>query len=325
VTVLSFSLAKDTATLPVILSKLAQRRGNELHCFFEGFGIDKLSYDNLAQLHNLTEQLISVAKPRLKRKTRQFVIAAPTDRCLWHLFSTNESYKLDAFLSGQLYLARLDRFKDDLEGTLPRRNRNLLNKAPPFAKKYIRDEYSKAVRQSFASCWHRSSDEPSDYMWKEFGNNYNGIAIRTSPRRMLKAVKPFMTLGAGHFGRIRYIDHNRDLIRTWNILRAHFVVRSDFQEENEARLLLHTFGRFGGQLVAYSGPRGPLVRIRRTRTTPPRHEFVGGYKRGTSVLLEIKPKEFIEEIVLGKGVADSVYQSVLRRAAALGIRCRRLR
>jgi len=64
---------------------------------------------------------------------------------------------------------------------------------------------------------------------------------------------------------------------------------------------------------------------RETNTTPPKHEFVGGYKRGTAVVLEIKPKEFIEEIVLGKRVTDSVYQSVLQSATALGIHCRRAR
>ena len=113
----------------------------------------------------------------IKRATGSFSTVLPTDRSLWHLFSTKNLYKLDTFLSGELYLARLDRFNDPLEGALPRRNRSLLNKAPSFEKRYIRAAYRQAVRQSFATCWHRSSGEPSDFVWNQFGGNHNGVPL----------------------------------------------------------------------------------------------------------------------------------------------------
>jgi hypothetical protein len=261
---------------------------------------------------------------KLKRATRPFSIALPTDRYLWHLFGSKDRYKLDTFLSGGLYLARLDRFHDSREGTLPRRNRNLLTKAPAFEQTYIRDAYRQAVRQSFATCWHRSSGEPSDYVWKEFGGNHDGIAIRTSPQRMAKALRPIAGLGAAHLGVIRYIDHAGDLIGTQNILQSQFVVRSKYRREGEARLLLHTYGPFGSKLIGLSGPKGVLVRIRKTKTIPQRHEFVGGYGRGTAIVLAIEPKEFIEEIVLGRRIGDSLCGNISRRVAALTIPCRRV-
>jgi hypothetical protein len=266
-----------------------------------------------------------MVKAKIKLKTKQFSIPRPRDKFLWHVFSTKKIFKLDSFLSGELYLARLDTFKDPLEGSLPRRNRSLLDKAPEYAKKYIIDAYAQAVRQSFATCWHRNPNEPSNYMWEQFGDRHDGIAIRTDAKQMLSAAVPFLKLGAAHFGGIKYIDHRRALIRTKNILRAQFVVRLKYKEEKEARLLLHTYGPFGSTLVAYQGPRGLLVRARRTKTTPPRREFVGGYKRGKAVVVGIEPKAFIKEIVVGKRVVDSIFQTVSQRAAALGISCRRVR
>lgn len=262
---------------------------------------------------------------KLKRATGRFSTAVPADKSLWHLFPSKDLYKLDTFLSGGLYLARLDRFDDPREGALPRRNGNLLNKAPGFEQRYIRAAYRQAVRQSFASCWHRSSGEPSEFVWKQFGGNHNGIAIRTTPQRIVNALTPITALGAAHFGVIKYIDHMRDLIGTWNILQSQFVVRSDYQWEEEARLLLHTYGPFGSTLVGLVGPKGSLVRIRKTKTIPQRHEFVGGYRRGTAIVLAIEPKQFIEEVVVGKRVGDSIYRNVLGKVAALAIPCRRFR
>ncbi len=133
-----------------------------------------------------------------------------------------------------------------------------------------------------------------------------------------------MALGGAHLGVIRYVDHERDLIGTRNILQSQFVVRSDYQWEKEARLLLHTYGPFGSKLVGLTGPKGSLVRIRKTKTIPQKHEFVGGYGRGTAIVLAIEPEEFIEEIVLGSRIADSVYGSISRKAAALAIPYRRV-
>jgi hypothetical protein len=142
---------------------------------------------------------------------------------------------------------------------------------------------------------------------------------------MAKALRPIAALGAAHLGVIRYIDHARDLIGSQNILQSQFVIRSEYQREEEARLLLHTYGPFGSKLVRLTGPKGFLVRIRKTKTIPQRHEFVGGYGRGTAIVLAIEPKEFIEEIVLGCRVDDSLYGNISRRVAALAIPCRRVR
>jgi hypothetical protein len=233
-------------------------------------------------------------------------------------------FKLESFLLGELYLARLDRFGDPLEGTLPRQNRNLLDKAPDFERKYIRGAYMNAVRQSFATCWHRSAGTPSDYIWDKFGADYDGIAIRTTPNRMLEAVQPIMDIGAAHFGVVRYIDHDIYRSGTRNILQTQFLVQSCYRREQEARLLIHTFGPSGSKLVGISGPRGPLVRIRITRHASPRHEFAGGYKRGTAIVLPTRPTKFIEEIIVGHRVDDLLYKDVLLKSRALAVPCRRL-
>jgi hypothetical protein len=141
---------------------------------------------------------------------------------------------------------------------------------------------------------------------------------------MAKALRPIAALEAAHLGVIRYTNHKRDLIGTKNILQSQFVVRSDYRRGEEARLLLHAYGPFGNKLVGLTGPKGPVLRIRKTKTTPQRHEFVGGYGRGTAIVLAIEPKEFIEEIVLGWRVGDSLYGNISRRVAALAIPYRRV-
>jgi hypothetical protein len=51
---------------------------------------------------------------------------------------------------------------------------------------------------------------------------------------------------------------------------------------------------------------------------------VGGYKRGTAIVLSIRPDEFIQEVLLGEKVAPAVYREIFLRTAALKIPCRRL-
>lgn len=150
------------------------------------------------------------------------------------------------------------------------------------------------------------------------GGLYLSARIRT-------AIEPLIQLGAAHFGRVAYIDHDSHFISKKNILYAHFVVRSEFEEEQEARVLLHTHGFAGHQLVNFRGPKGPLVRIRKTKTNPSKREYVGGFKRGIAVLLGIDPQQFIDEILVGRAVQESRFRELSKRTADAGLTCRRQR
>jgi hypothetical protein len=142
-------------------------------------------------------------KVSVKRKTDEFSIAFPTSPFLWKLARADELYKLDTLLVGGLYMGRLDQFKDPREGTLGRKTKSLVDKAPAYEKLYIIREYKNASRQSFASCWHRNDKEPSEYVWNEFGGKHNGFAIRTAPEKLRMAVESVIACGAGYIGESR--------------------------------------------------------------------------------------------------------------------------
>lgn len=263
-----------------------------------------------------------MAKLTLNRVTDEFSVAFPTSSSLWKLAAADELFKLDTLLEGGLYLARLDRFKDPREGTLGRMTKSLLDKAPVYEKRYILRQYKNARRQSFAICWHRSDKEPSEYVWNVFGGAHNGFAIRTTPRKLRMAVESVIECRAGYIGEVKYKNHDKQENSLSNILDVHFVVRDDFIYEEEVRFLIHTFGPYGQTLNGIEGPKGPLLKWRKRRTTPPVHECVGGYRRGTAILLNVEPKRLIEEIVVGKLASRALFEEIERKASNACIPCR---
>jgi hypothetical protein len=258
----------------------------------------------------------------VKRVTDEFSIAFPTSPSLWKLAGADELYKLDTLLEGGLYLARLDRFNDPREGTLGRKTKSLLDKAPEYEKRYILRQYKNARRQSFASCWHRSDKEPREYVWNVFGGAHSGFAIRTSPQKLRMAVESVIKCRAGYIGEVTYKNHDKQENSLRNILDAHFVVRDDYVHEEEVRFLIHTFGPYGQTLNGKEGPKGQLLKWRKRRTTPPVHECVGGYRRGTAILLSIDPKRLIEEVVVGKLASRVLLEEIERKASNACIPCR---
>jgi hypothetical protein len=260
-----------------------------------------------------------MSRIKIKRKTDQFSIAFPIRPYLWRLADAKELYKLDALLAGGLYMARLDRFNDPREGALGRKTKSLLDKSPAYEKRYIIREYKNAIRQSFASCWHSSDNGPSEYVWEEFGGKHNGFAIRTTPQKLRTAVEHVVSCGAGYIGEITYKNHDKEESKLRNILDAHFVVRDDFINEDEVRFLIHTFGPHGQLLYGQEGPKGQLIKWRLRRTTPPIHECVGGYRRGTAVLLQVNALQLIDEIVIGKRASSELVENLEERASIAGV------
>ncbi|HTU47402.1 MAG TPA: hypothetical protein VMF91_20230 [Bryobacteraceae bacterium] len=127
---------------------------------------------------------------------------------------------------------------------------------------------------------------------------------------------------AGYIGEVTYKDHDNQENSLRNILDAHFVGRDDFIYEEEVRFLIHTFGPYGQTLNGKEGPKGPLLRWMKRRTTPPVHECVGGYRRGTAILLNVEPERLVEEVVVGELASRSLFEEVERKVSNRGIPCR---
>lgn len=243
----------------------------------------------------------------ITRISKAFTPVKPTSKHLWHLASGQQmERKLETFLRGGIWFARLDTFTSGVpEGTLPKRNKSLLDKLPKFQVKMVKKVYTRAVKRSFASCWHMSDADPSTSIWKSFGGDGNGIAIRTTPTHLTQVLAAISgNDGPVHFGEIRYIDHWIDVIPEANVIEAAFVVQDSYAYEREARVLIHSHGTAASDHLAHaSGLFGPLVK------RPPKRQldagsygFLGGYAHWKAIVPSVDAKVLIQEIVIGKGV-----------------------
>lgn len=215
-----------------------------------------------------------------------------TSTYIWHVLNIS---KLETFIAGGLWCARIDQFGDPREGRLPERNRlGLYNALPAPGARWVEQQFEEAVSWSFASCWFMSSERPPADIVRTFGTPGETLVLRSTPAKMSAALQPFSsTSGPGpcYFGRIRYIDHNRDSIPDWNVIEAAFVVRADYSVENEARVLVHIKGTAGVALAARTGPFGALV-IADPATKRP----IAGQHDGRAIVLPIDASSFVDEL-----------------------------
>jgi hypothetical protein len=152
-----------------------------------------------------------------------------------------------------------------------------------------------------------SDDDPTAYVWEQFGLNGQGLAIKTTPELMTAALRKYIFHdGLTYFSAVQYVDHETGTIQAENVIAAALVVSCRFEEEQEARVLIHPEGNHIGYLASQNGPYGPLI-IRNPASgqanEPP---VIGGACRsnGTAIVLPINPEMFIQEIVLGPKMED---------------------
>jgi hypothetical protein len=207
------------------------------------------------------------------------------------------------------------------EGTLPTPNVGLLNKLPHFQISMVKNIYDRAVRRSFASCWHMSDSEPTEYVWDEFGGHHDGIAIRTTPTKIQSALSNIWgSDGPVHFGKVGYIDHYLDVIPADNVIEAAFVVDDGYQRENEARILIHTDGSAAANKLARKrGPYGDLVvRPSQEEIDAGNGGFNGGHNE-VAVVPSANSNAYIEQILIGKNVSGARREQLVQQITDGGL------
>jgi len=101
---------------------------------------------------------------------------------------------------------------------------------------------------SFFNCWHLN-DEESDAMWKIYGKNDNGVAIRSTIRRLTKSLNA--TEKCVYTGQVRYYTEPDDNLPNpenyvWRFMRK----KMAFQHEKEVRAVVTDGTQFGKPGVA---------------------------------------------------------------------------
>ncbi len=134
-----------------------------------------------------------------------------------------------------LYLARIDRFDDPFEGSLPKGALTDLSNGNKKLPEYLRESLDRKYwsRQFYVSCWYMSDDE-SDAMWRLFGGGQGGICVVSTYASLAKVKGD----GQVHIGRVSYLDYDHDNFGWWSELAPVMHKRRAFTHENEIRILL---------------------------------------------------------------------------------------
>lgn len=229
-------------------------------------------------------------------------------------------YKLRTFLLGGIWFARLDTFGDPLEGTLPRADAmGLLQKHPAPDARWLREEYERNGRRTYASCWHMSDGDPSDAVWDKFSKDDDAVAIKTTVGRIDRELAHLLGGGVGsgplHRGAVDYIDHHIHSIPEGNLLEAVFAIRDSFADEVEARYVLFTHGTAAAERL-YHGPPGPfgnmVEAVSGAASVSGMTEFQAAHSNGTAIVPSVDPSRIIVEVLAGPRTSLSFRYRIAR-------------
>lgn len=146
-------------------------------------------------------------------------------------YLTMEKFRL--FLRERaIYLARLDRFEDPFEGSLPRRA--LAHVASGQRAGFYTEEADRRLwtQQFYVSCWHLASQE-SDAMWRLYCGDEGGVCLVSTYARLAK-------LRSGtrlDLGLVRYIDYRTQNLTWWDSHSPMMHKRKAYEHEKEVRIV----------------------------------------------------------------------------------------
>ena len=170
---------------------------------------------------------------------------------LWRYFKTERF--LELLQSNQLYFASARQFDDPFEGAVA-----VLPPGFRVDPRYVKPEFGEKVfeelrRLTKVSCWHRASYE-SDAMWQLYAGSRKGVAVRTTPKRIEAAAKPFrLKPEYGHedlwAGNVKYVDLLKERLHV-SMTDRFWYKHMAFKWEQEFRLAVsvRTAEEFGVQV-----------------------------------------------------------------------------
>ena len=140
-------------------------------------------------------------------KPTPFLEAPPCDAKLWRYMDFTKLLSL--LETKTLFFTRADKLGDPFEGCFPQvvleRLKLGLEHNQQGGIYWNMTQALKTIRRwTLISCWHEGASE-SAVMWKCYNSNNDGIAIKTSYRRLCESL-----LGPEeiYIGRVRYIDYD---------------------------------------------------------------------------------------------------------------------
>lgn len=136
-----------------------------------------------------------------------------------------------------LFFPRADQLGDPFEGSFSNVN---VDVRPNIYKENLEDIQKLALihqqlpRFTLVSCWH-GNDFESAAMWRLYGREHDGIAIRTNFKSLSESL-----LGPEDvfIGKVRYVDFSQTFIPEGNSMGPFLFKRMSFEHEREVRALM---------------------------------------------------------------------------------------
>jgi hypothetical protein len=168
-----------------------------------------------------------------------FVVPSNPEILLWRYMDLT---KFVALLHDRaLYFARADELGDPFEGSLPKKNRKILEEALTDQLDSSRaDQHLNALSQankSFRtimniSCWHVNEHE-SAAMWGLYSKSNDAIWVQTT-YKILASILPEQV----NAGLVTYIDYEKDSFDGGNIFNAFMHKRISYEHDRELRAIV---------------------------------------------------------------------------------------
>ena len=135
--------------------------------------------------------------------------------------------------TSNLFFTRADLFEDTFEGSLPKKNVELLSH---YTNHGERSKTNKHWPRCIAvSCWHENEHE-SAAMWKLYLKSREGVAIQSTYAKLKQSVIDQKDIV--RIGKVQYIDYETEMIKEEGLTKPFFYKRKSFSHENEIRAII---------------------------------------------------------------------------------------
>ncbi|CDH32752.1 hypothetical protein [Xenorhabdus bovienii] len=156
-------------------------------------------------------------------------------RKLWRYMDFTKFVSLIS--SNNLFLSRIDKFRDPYEGMLPKENELIKQKNEQKTNNSYRDTIKHNKEKYYANCWYASRYE-SAAMWVLYAKTNEAIAIETNYQILSEELPDYVYLGL-----VSYIDYKKKSIKmhsddSINSMNIFMYKRKSFLHEKEARIIM---------------------------------------------------------------------------------------
>lgn len=215
---------------------------------------------------------------------------------LWHLFRTEEVFKLDTFLSGGLWCSDVGSivgFGEDAEGSKP--------------------------LGLFVSCWHAAEGDPTAGAWKILGGDGDGFAIQTTVEELRSYATSFRSPRiAARFGSVSYIPEGG------TISDPAFEVLGHHSEELEMRFVLELKERDhgAGDIRKQMRVAAPAFCEGRNFSDPIQQLTLSArFDSDFAMILPIDAAKLFKEFLIGSKVTPQARDLAIQSLRKAGVNC----